>query len=448
MKNILILLLLQVLKTSGFFLNIPFGQRVRISDREQNMPLKSVFVPKSLNGFYGLIGPHIIMHNKTSLFELFTGDGIVQGAFFDNGQITFVKHFIRTDKLKYENINGRISENIFVKLIIMFLATLNMMPNILGVANTALLNINKKVYALYERDVPYLLNIDFENRTIDTIHKTRLSSMKSFSAHSKFSKPFVETLDYHVLGKYVNYLTLNENMDIIKKVKVNTHYLPIVHDFASTDRATILCDAPIVLDIMSILKKKLPVRFDTTKKTHFHYISKVDSNVDTYSSDVAFYIFHYADVFENEERIELFGAVYENLDFNELNIEGRYRKVILYKNDKRVTMESNPVLETMNLDFPVQYGDKTVLRSIENNIINGFVVCKNLDIVKQVRYADKFICGEPALINDTLVFFANDIISKEGFLMLLNLDTYEKVEIPISSDTLSVGFHSLFLEPI
>jgi hypothetical protein len=170
--------------------------------------------------------------------------------------------------------------------------------------------------------------------------------------------------------------------------------------------------------------------------------------VDTYSSDVAFYIFHYADVFENEERIELFGAVYENLDFNELNIEGRYRKVILYKNDKRVIMESNPVLETMNLDFPVQYGDKTVLRSIENNIINGFVVCKNLNIVKQVRYADKFICGEPALINDTLVFFANDIISKEGFLMLLNLDTYEKVEIPISADTLSVGFHSLFLEPI
>jgi carotenoid cleavage dioxygenase-like enzyme len=442
------ILILQVLKTNGFFLNVPFGPRIRISEREQNTAIKSAFAPKSLNGFYGLIGPDLIMHNKTSLFELFTGDGIVQGVFFENGQITFVKHFIRTDKLKYENINGRISENIFVKLIIMFLATLNMMPNILGVANTALLNINKKVYALYERDAPYLLNVDFENRTIDTIHKTRLYSMKSFSAHSKFSDPFVETLDYHVLGKYVDYLVLTENMEIMKKVKINTRYLPVVHDFVSTDQATILCDAPIVLDILSIFKKKLPVRFDTTKKTYFYYVPKHESKADTYTSDRAFYIFHYARAFENEERIELFGAVYENLDFNELNIEGRYRKIILHKKDKRVTMESNPVLETMNLDFPIQYGDKTVLRSIENNIINGFIICKDLDVVKQVKYADKFICGEPALINDTLVFFANDIISKCGFLMLLNLDTYEKAEIPISDTALSVGFHSLFLEPI
>jgi C1A family cysteine protease len=38
-----------------------------------------------------------------------------------------------------------------------------LLPNIIGRANTALININKNVYALFEGDNPYLLNIDFEN---------------------------------------------------------------------------------------------------------------------------------------------------------------------------------------------------------------------------------------------------------------------------------------------
>jgi len=444
-----ILLLLHVLETVGIFLNIKFGPRLNIASREYRIPLQRTIPQlKNVRGFYGLIGPDIKIHNKTTLYELFTGDGLIQGAFIDNGQITMVKHLVRTDKLLYEEKNGRFPENLFAKLLLMFLSSLRLMPNILGLANTALLNVNNKLMALYERDHPYLLHLDFENKTIRTTNKLSIPSLKSFSAHSKCSKTVVETLDYHVLGKYVNYLSFTENMELLKKVKINTHYLPVIHDFATTKDSVIVCDAPIVLNLFSIFENKLPVQFDTAQKTYFHVLRNNDSTIEKYTTDSAFYIFHYADNFENSDKIELFGSVYENLDFNELNIHGKYRKIVLHKDDKSVHMEANPLLESMNLDFPIRYGSKIVLRNIENKIIQGFVICEGLRIIKHIHFKNRFICGEPAVIEGTpyMACFANDIAEDKSYLIFVNLDSYETIEIPVDLPLFSIGFHGLFMK--
>jgi len=446
MQTLWFLLLLQVLKINGFFWNIRFGPKVNVADREHRFRIKTdKFVPTSINGFYGLIGPDVIIHNKTTLFDLFTGDGVIQGAFFENGQITFVKHFIRTDKLNYEYINGRIPENFFIKFTMMILSALNIMPNILGLANTALLNVNKKVYALYERDMPYLLDVNLENKTIQTIKKIHIKSLGSFSAHSKFSNDSIETLDYHIVGNYVEYQKLNNQLEFLQKVRVNTEYMPVVHDFLSMKNSIIITDSPILIENSAIFENKLPVCFDVKKPTIIHIINKTDFSVEKYSTDQSFYIFHYATGRETDKQIEFFAPLYDNLDFNDLNIQGRYRKLTLHKTNKTVTMEKSQNLENMNLDFPVQYEDKIVLRKIENNIITGFVITKDLNIIKHISFLNKFICGEPAIFKNILIFFANDFITKNSYLVLLNLDTYERTEIPIGNNMLSIGFHSLFL---
>ena len=46
--------------------------------------------------------------NSNNLYDLFIGDGVIQGVFFDKGKITFVKHVIKTEKLKYEEKNGKL----------------------------------------------------------------------------------------------------------------------------------------------------------------------------------------------------------------------------------------------------------------------------------------------------------------------------------------------------
>ena len=42
---------------------------------------------------------------------------------------------------------------------------IGMVPNIGGLANTALLNVNNGIYALHEMDYPYLIDIDFKNNS-------------------------------------------------------------------------------------------------------------------------------------------------------------------------------------------------------------------------------------------------------------------------------------------
>lgn len=432
--NLLILLVFcQVLKTSTFFLN----KRPIINDNKA--------ILKRINGFYGLVGPNINITSKTNLYDLFTGDGLIQGAFFENGQVHYANHLVNTDKFKYEKKHGPVSENMFVRMLFMMLHKMRLLPNILGLANTALLNVNNKIYALYERDVPYLIDVDFENHGLATVEKIRVPNLNSFSAHSKFSTPFIETLDYNVLGKCVNYFTLNENFETIQRTKIPTKYLPIVHDFLSLNQSIVICDGPIILDLKSVFENRLPVRFDQSKNTFFHVVKR-DGSTETYEANSAFYIFHYAKGNENDNIIEMFAPVYENLDFSRLEIHGKYRKITLNKTTKTVSVETNPLLETMNLDFPVRYGDKIVLRNIENGRISEFVICEGLEIVGRIKFDNRAICGEPALIKGTplLVCFANDINEDKSYLILVNLETHEITEFPTSQPHLAVGFHSKF----
>jgi len=433
MNLLLLLMSCQVLKTASFFLN----KRSIMTDN------KSIL--NRVNGFYGLVGPRIDVHNKTNLYDLFTGDGLIQGAFFENGQVNYVNHLVNTDKFKYEEKHGPVSENMFVRILFMMFHKMRLLPNILGLANTALLNINNRIYALYERDVPYLIDVDFENQGLATMKKVQIPSLNSFSAHSKFSKPFVETLDYNVLGKYVNHFILNENFETIQQTKIPTKYMPVIHDFLPLNESILICDGPIILDIKSIFENRLPVRFDQSKNTFFHVVRR-DESIETYEANSAFYIFHYAEGRENENIIEIFAAVYENLDFSRLDIHGKYRKILINKTTKVVSFETNPLLEDMNLDFPVRYGRKIVLRNVENNSIKEFIICDGLTIIGRIKLENKTICGEPALIEGTplLVCFANCVKEDKSYLIIINLDTYEISEFDTKQKRLYIGFHSIF----
>ena len=450
MKLVWFFFMIQVLKINGWIFNLKFGPRFNVAEREHRVHIKNrVGELSSVRGFYGLIGPDVTVHNKTTLYELFTGDGVVQGAFIDKGKITFQRHLVRTDKLIYEIENGRIPENMAVKMVFMFFNIFNMLPNILGLANTALFKVDDKVMALFERDLPYLLNIDFENKTIETIKKMQIPSMNSFSAHSKFSKlRGIQTLDYNVLKNEINYLELNEKMDIQYKRSIRTKYLPVIHDFLATDSSIVVCDAPIITHLPFIFENKIPVRFDMNQNTLFHVLRYNDSSIEKYQSDSAFYIFHYVAGFENNDRIEFFAAIYENLDFNELNIHGKYRKIILHKLSKTVTMEQNPELESMNLDFPVCFKDKIVLRNVENRMIKEFIVCQGIRILKRIQIKNRFICGEPAIVEGTpfLACFANDLFENKSYLILINLNTYKITEICTGLPKFSVGFHGLYMK--
>jgi hypothetical protein len=225
-------------------------------------------------------------------------------------------------------------------------------------------------------------------------------------------------------------------------------YLPLVHDFINTNHNIIITDSPIIIELSNIFTKSLPILLDKEKPTIIKVLNKHNMKIEEYTIPTGFYIFHYADYKEDQYNIEIYAPLYEQLDFSELNISGKYRKIVIHKETKTVVIMKNPELETLDLEFPVKFGDKIVFRSIENKRINGFVICRDLEIIKKLDFGNKFISGEPAVtyienIPYLITFGFNDNKSDDSYLIIVNMDTYEVIEIPIH-ETLNIGFHSIF----
>jgi carotenoid cleavage dioxygenase-like enzyme len=434
-----------------FFLNIQFGNPFRISKKEinkkieYNLPKHDSDIIKKINGFYGMIGPDVNTSTITTLYDLFTGDGNIQGIFFDNGELTYTKNFVRTEKLLYEELNGRIPNHWVITFLFMALEKTGLLPNMMGMANTAMLSIENNTYALFERDLPYLLEIDYNKKSINTVKKVNIKGLSHFSGHSKYMNNKIETIDYHILTKSIDYFQLNKSFDILNKKAIYLDNLPITHDFIMANDNIILTDSPFSFHIDDITNIRVPVKFDKKKPTNIHIINKTDFSINKFISNESFYIFHYADLKDNDECIDIYAPIYEDVNFSKLSINGKYRKISINKHTKEVKIIKNELLEKFNLDFPIKYKNKVILRNIFNNTINGFVVCENLYIKHILFLKDKFICGEPAIteIDDIPYLISFGYNSENSYLIIIDIENYKIIEIPLNVHV-NIGFHSIF----
>jgi carotenoid cleavage dioxygenase-like enzyme len=443
------------LACASAFIKMPFGQPFKISVREINknidVPESCQTVVKKINGFYGLIGPDINMKTVNNVYDLFTGDGVIQGVFFDNGKITYTRHFVRTEKLLYEEQNGRIQNNYIIKILFGVLSKIRALPNLLGLANTVIFSVDENAYALYERDVPYQINIDFFNKTVNTIGRVNLPHIPHFSAHSKYNKErkTIETVDYDIFTQSISHFELAQNLTIMSSNLLPMNYLPIIHDFWSTDKSLIIFDSPLGIEATSVFSSPMPISLKETQRTFIHILDKNTYETTTYVIEKGVYMFHYANCKENNTHIDIYAPLYDKLDFSGLDINGKYRLVSINKMTQTVGIIKVPEFENLNIDFPILYGNRTVFRTLENKVNNGFIICEDLTIIKYIKFENRFICGEPAVqnINGCYYLFAYSFDTNDAstsFILIINLDTYEETEIPLN-ETMSLGFHSVFI---
>ena len=199
------------------------------------------FIPISyaLNGFYGIVGPNLPIASIHSLYSFFTGNGIIQGAFIDDHTITPVHYPLPTEKQKYPCLTSSVTTLPFY----LGLHTAGLLPNPIGVANTAFLHTGGKDYLLFERDLPYEIKIEFP--TIRTIGRKRIAGVTHLSGHSKVVGNQVYSLEYSICKRSVTLLTLSDNLELLKRQEVKTTYIPLVHDFVRVGKSTLFTESPI-----------------------------------------------------------------------------------------------------------------------------------------------------------------------------------------------------------
>jgi hypothetical protein len=399
-----------------------------------------------INGFYGLIGPNVNISKTNTLFQLFTGDGIIQGIFLENGSIKQVNHIIQTEKIIFEKNNGKFSNNMIFLPLYMFLNKIGFLPNVMGLANTAFIKIKNKIFVLFERDYPYQIHIDFIKKNIHTIKKFIIKDINHFSAHSTIDNNTVYSLEYNVLNNFVSLFHFNHDLQLLKKFNIKTNYIPIIHDSFVLPNSTIFTDSPLFFSFYNLFNNKIPVVFNTNKPTFIHQIFKNNTHK-IYSSNHSFYIFHYANITEFKDFIEILAPVYDFLDFSKLNISGKYRRLLLNKKNYTIHIHKNPELEKYNLDFPIQWNNYFILRNIENNKINGFVICDGINIKKKIFLNDLSICGEPKIYQSPsfsrIMCLAYN--NNNNYFLLINPENGKIFKFPLHHK-LIIGFHSIFIK--
>ena len=454
------LFIINLFLTNGFLNLFNFGIKTTANVYEKltiKLNNKQSDIIKQINGFYGLIGPNIYMDNNVdSLKDLFMGDGLIQGIFFENGNLTYVRHLIKTEKILYEEKYGKLPlNNNYFFLLFVLLNKIQLFPNVLGMANTAILNVKKNDvnnnYALFEQDYPYLIDIDSNNKEIKTVKKINIKSLSHFSGHSKINlKGNIETIDYNIMDNTVSYIQLDNNFKLIENIPFKFKYKPIIHDFNSDDDFIIMIDSPLFMDITKNLQNKIPIYFNQNEKTYIYIYDRKNKNYETYSYENGFYSFHYASLINKKDTIEIYISLYDDINFTNVNINGKYRMIEINKITKKVTIHKNDELEKYNLDFPIKFNDKIISRNIENRKINGFLITKGLNIHKKLLFDNKKICGEHNIIyikNEPFLIFFNikeDTKGKTNLITLVNLNSYEMIDIKIENE-LSLGFHSIFI---
>ena len=443
--NVLTILILVLTTTFTNPFSIP-GREVRQSI---HLPPNSPF--RELNGFYGLIGPDVKITNIHTLYELFVGDGKIQGVFFQpHNQPTFLTHLVRTDKLLYESVHGRFSKHIWMTPLYVLLNKLGILPNVLGLANTALLPIGQRLFALFERDFPYELNTDFENIGIETVKKVYLPGLSHFSGHSKYINGTIHTIDYDVVWNRVHYIQLDSSFREHRKYSIRTRYIPLIHDFAILpDGKVLTIDAPLVWKWRAgFLPKEIPVVFDKTRPTYINLYDPEKTRLNQFVCPMSpFYLFHVAYTEYRGDDVIIYAPLYDNVDFSSLDLDGKYRQITI-RASGQVVIKKNPLLERLNLDFPIRVGDYVVLREVENRAIRGFVVCRGLRLIRRLRLPlGRAFCGEPSVVEiggrPHLLGFSYDE-NQRGYVSLMSIwgDTYD--EIPLRQ-SVSLGFHSVFI---
>ncbi len=397
------------------------------------------------NGFFGMIGPQV--KTASSLYELFTSNGIIQGVFIQDSLITPVFHVIETEKVcsernksKNKKDKNKKEENKKEKekssLLGMLLSQSGIFPH-MGTANTAVLSVHDRDYALFERDLPYEVRIDCATKTVGTVGKVRVPHVHAL-AHS-WHDTLVRSHTYSLLYQTVTFLDLDASFRVLRKATFRTRYVPLVHSHLRVGDHYVFTDSPLFFSWKHCFQGKFPFILEP-RPTYLHVTP------DVYTSPETFFIFHYASLVETHDAFILHAPLYETLDFSTVTLYGKYRRLVLHKGNKTITMEKNHVLEMYNLDFPVHWNEYILLRNLDlsTQTINGFILCDGITIMKEF-WINLSILGEPFIENDSILFFAYNLTGTY-FVHLSILDGTQQeyfVDLPGT-----LGFHSFFKKKI
>ncbi|XP_057807649.1 carotenoid 9,10(9',10')-cleavage dioxygenase-like isoform X2 [Salvia miltiorrhiza] len=346
---------------------------------DETHPLSDLVVrgnlPECLNGEIVRVGPNP-KFAPVAGYHWFDGDGMVHGVRIKNGKATYVSRFVKTSRLKQEEIYGgskfvKIGDlRGFFGLIMVTMQLLRTKLKVLdasygnGTANTALVYHHGKLLVLGEADKPYVIRV-LEDGDLQTIgmmdYDKRLSH--SFTAHPKVDPLTGEmfTFGYSRTPPYITYRVISKEGVMQEPVPITIPEPIMMHDFAITENYAIFMDLPLYFKPKEMIKEnKFVYTYDRTKEARFGILPRYAENemlIKWFELPNCF-IFHNANAWEEGDEVVLISCRLENADLDIFNgsvkekFENFKNELYEMRFNLKNGLASQKRLSTSAVDFP------------------------------------------------------------------------------------------------
>ena len=279
----------------------PVGPEIDADD----LPVVAGRIPDELSGAYLRNGPNPLFQPISYSYP-FDGDGMVHAVYLDNGKARYRNRFVRTRGLAVERRAGRAVYGGVMRPVPVDPALVGADGDPGPFKNGACVHVIRhagKVLALYEAAAGYELSLD-----LATVGEWRAGTEApiELGAHNRRHPRTGElfALTYAIDRPLVRFHRIGADGRLAASFPLELSAPTMIHDFVLTERHIVILACPLVFDVAAAMQGQSPLQWRPELGTRIAVVG-LDGGPALWLDAEPFFVFHFANGFEEQGRIVL-----------------------------------------------------------------------------------------------------------------------------------------------
>jgi len=448
------------------------GNYAPVKDELEVRNLKIVGeIPKDLTGIYMRNGPNPEFTPISYTYPL-DGDGMIHAVYLENGEAHYRNRFVETKGLLKERKAGKALYGSILNPIPLEPEWTDAEDVPIAIKDNPTIHVVRhagKYLALSEGGPAY--EISGQLKTVGKWNPLNTTPL-SVCAHTRLD-PLNGDLwfvNYDHTPPYLTLYCVNNKGVVTKKLDIEKSHCSMIHDFVLTKNYVIIFDCPLVLDINQVMSGGSVIKWRPELGGRIGLISRNGKKIQWLETE-PFFVFHFANAYENKNDLIIDYVRYENGDFIIGNVEEREISPLLYRTviNLHSGMVKHVPLDDRVVEFPRIREDcdtmshqfiYTPTRTADMAASQGFNAIIKYDVKNQSSQMYKFgqhaQVGEPVFAptkvqhsedSGCLMLYVYDAISEKSEFVILDAKNFSdsplaRIQMP---RRIPSGFHGSWM---